>query len=193
MSSVADNASTGRRRHDAHASREALLHAADALFDERGYDAATVREIGERAGVDAALIARYFGSKQGLYLATLEREPRTPLPGDLTHAIERMLSRSEQHGIGPIPLAMVSPTHSDELRAQLREIIGRRVVEPFAAALSEHGAPDAALRAEILVAIAIGISLTRASGTLPALAQAPLRDVVGVLEGLIAALRAQPS
>jgi AcrR family transcriptional regulator len=189
MSSLADNASTPRRRHDARASREALLDAADALFDERGYAAATVREIGERAGVDAALIARYFGGKEGLYLATLEREPRTPIPAALTPALEHILSRSEQLGIGPIPLAMVSPAHSDELRERVREIIGRRLVEPFAGELAAHGAADATLRAEILVALAVGVSLTRGCGTLPALARAPLRDVLGVLELLVGALQ----
>lgn len=189
MSSTADNATTARRRHDALASRQALLEAADALFDERGYDAATVRDIGDRAGVDAALIARYFGSKEGLYLASLEQEPRTPLPTDLTRALEHILSRSEQRGIGPIPLAMVSPAHSEELRGQVREIMSRRVVEPFATELSAHGVADAALRAEILVALAIGVSLTRGRGTLPTLAQAPLHDVVGVLEALVAALQ----
>jgi len=189
MSSSADTAITTRRRHDAPASRQALLKAAEALFDERGYDAATVREIGERAGVDAALIARYFGSKQGLYLATLEQEPRMPLPTDLTRALEHILSRSDQRGIGPMSLAMVSPTHGEELRRQVSAITARRVVEPFAAELSAHGVKDAALRAEILVAVAIGVSLTRACGTLPTLAQTPLRDVVGVLEALIAALR----
>ncbi|HEV7807466.1 MAG TPA: TetR family transcriptional regulator [Solirubrobacteraceae bacterium] len=188
MSSLADNATTTRRRHDAQASRQALLEAADALFDERGYDAATVRDIGDRAAVDPALIARYFGSKEGLYLATLEREPRTPLPADLTRALEHILSRSEQRGIGPIPLAMVSPTHSDELRAQVSQIIGRRLVAPFAAQLAAQGAGDVALRAEILVAVAIGVSLTRAGGTLPALARAPLADVVAVLETVIGAL-----
>ncbi|MFD9659211.1 helix-turn-helix domain-containing protein [Streptomyces mirabilis] len=33
------------------------------LFAERGFDRTTIRDIGERAGVDPALIARYFGSK----------------------------------------------------------------------------------------------------------------------------------
>jgi len=178
-----------RRRYDAQASRAALLSAADALFDERGYEATTIRDIGERAGVDAALIARYFGGKQGLYLATLEQEPRAPLPADLARAIEHMLSRSEQRGLGPIPLAMVSPTLSDDMRAQVRQIIGRRVVDPFAVELAARGVPGARLRAEVLVALSIGISLTRASATLPALADAPLAELLAVLETVIGALQ----
>jgi AcrR family transcriptional regulator len=190
MSSVADNISTSspRRRHDSQASRQALLEAADALFEERGYDAATVRDIGERAGVDAALIARYFGSKENLYLATLEHG-RTPAPTDPMQLLERMLSRSEQRGSGPVPHAMVSPTLTDAMREQIREIMRRRLVEPLAAELA---APDAVLRVEILVALAIGVSLTRASGTLPTLAAAPLEDVLAALEPLARALQ-QPA
>ena len=101
-----DLVAAGRRRHDAQASREALLEAAEAIFDERGYDAATVRDIGERAGVDAALIARYFGGKEGLYLATLQREGRPTMPTDPVQAFAAMLTKSEHGGIGPVPLAM---------------------------------------------------------------------------------------
>src|SRR5260221_5104477 len=84
VTSVADKSSrpVARRYHDAQASREALLGAARALFDERGYDRATTREIGERAAVDPALIARYFGGKEGLYLATIAEGP-IGAPGEL--------------------------------------------------------------------------------------------------------------
>jgi AcrR family transcriptional regulator len=188
MSSLADNA-VPRRRYDAQASRRALLEAADALFHERGYEATTVRDIGEHAGIDAAMIARYFGGKQGLYLATLEREPRAPMPTDLRRAIERMLSRTEQRGIGPIPLAMVSPTLSDEMREQVRAIIARRAVEPFVAALAARGVEDAELRAEIFVALSIGVSLIRASGTLAVLAATPLDELLAALEPVIDTLQ----
>jgi AcrR family transcriptional regulator len=198
MSSRADNGITasrpaaGRRRHDARASRQALLDAADALFHERGYDAATVRDIGERAGVDAALIARYFGSKEGLYLATLE-QGRAPMPNDPMDVLDRMLNRSEQRGSGPVPRAMVSPTLTDAMREQIREIMRRRVVDPLAAQLGEHGVPDARLRVELLVAMAIGVSLTRAGGTLPTLTDAPMDDVLTVLRPLVEALHDGPA
>jgi AcrR family transcriptional regulator len=191
MSSRADNGSTvtARRRHDAQASRGALLAAAGALFDERGYDAATVREIGERAGVDPALIARYFGGKEGLYLATLQQDGRPSMPTDPSQVLECMLSRSEQRGIGPVPLAMVSPTLTDPMREQVAEILDRRVVGPVAAELDERGVPDARLRAEILVATAAGIALTRAGGALPGLTAASLDDLLALLEPLVDALQ----
>jgi Tetracyclin repressor-like, C-terminal domain len=67
--------------------------------------------------------------------------------------------------------------------------VGRRVVEPLAAELAAGGVPDADLRAEVLVALAIGVSLTRASGTLPTLADAPLEAVLAVLRPLVDALQ----
>ena len=85
---------------------------------------------------------------------------------------------------------MVSPTLTEGIRDQVRAIIGRRVVEPIAAELAAGGTPDAELRVEVLVAMALGLSLTRAGGTLPTLAETPLEDLLAVLEPLIDALQA---
>ena len=49
----------------------ALVLAAQDLFGQRGFESTTIRDIGDRAGVDAALIARYFGSKADLYIAAV--------------------------------------------------------------------------------------------------------------------------
>jgi AcrR family transcriptional regulator len=193
MTSAVDNPSrvrAARRPHDAQASRKALLRAASDLFDERGYDATTVREIGERARVDAAMIARYFGGKEGLYLATLEQDGRPPLPGDPREAMLAMLSRSEEQGIGPVPLAMVNPNLTDDVREQLREITSARVLEPLTAELAARDIPDARLRAETLLAMAIGVTLTRASGSLPLLADAPVAKVLEILDGPVESLQA---
>jgi AcrR family transcriptional regulator len=202
MSSAADNASSAvatpagaaaagasRRRNDAQASRRALLEAAAALFDERGYQGATVREIGERAGVDAALIARYFGGKEGLYLAALEETERPPLPTDPHAVLAKFLGKSDENGSNnPICRAMVSPSPSPELRDQVRALMARRVTGPLAGRLATDGVPQPQLRAELLVAVALGATLTRSSGTLTALAEASLDDLHDVLAPLVDAL-----
>lgn len=41
-----------------------ILQTAEKLFAEKGYDAATVREIADDAGVNLAMISYYFGSKE---------------------------------------------------------------------------------------------------------------------------------
>ena len=60
----------GRPRYAA-ASREALFSAAPELFGQRGFEGTTTREIRASAGVDPALIARYFGSKADFYIAVV--------------------------------------------------------------------------------------------------------------------------
>lgn len=52
---------------------ERILQAADRLFGEKGFDAASTREIAERSGVNKALIHYHFRSKEGLFLSLLDR------------------------------------------------------------------------------------------------------------------------
>lgn len=52
--------------------RARILEAADALFGELGFDAASTREIAERSGVNKALIHYHFGNKEGLLESVLE-------------------------------------------------------------------------------------------------------------------------
>jgi TetR/AcrR family transcriptional regulator len=60
-----------KRVRSAEASQAALLAAAAEEFAQRGYDAAGVDRIAERAGVNKAMLYYHFGSKRALYLAVL--------------------------------------------------------------------------------------------------------------------------
>jgi TetR/AcrR family transcriptional regulator len=53
--------------------RDKILDAADDLFGEIGFDAATTREIAQRSGVNKALIHYHFQSKERLLENLLER------------------------------------------------------------------------------------------------------------------------
>jgi AcrR family transcriptional regulator len=192
MTSTADKDSRARERraHDARASRRALLDAARTLFDELGYDRATTREIGERAGVDAALIARYFGSKEGLYIATIAEEPRGAPATDLSahELVAMLLERWEQRGHSPISRALASPSLTDEVREQIHAVTERRLVDPLVSDLVAHGVPSPRLRAELLVAITLGLAVTRSNGTLPTLASVSLDELLSGLAPVIEAL-----
>ena len=61
------------RRRDAERTRHALLDAAQEEFAVKGRSGARVSAIAERAGVNKQLISYYFGGKDGLYDALLER------------------------------------------------------------------------------------------------------------------------
>ena len=173
------------------ATRRALLRTARELFDEVGYERATTREIGERAGVDPALIARYFECKEGLFLAAIA-EPAAgeeEIDGDPHALVELLLRHWDERGHSPISRALASPTLSDEVRDQARTAIRERVLSPAVKELRSRGTPSSPkLKAEILVALALGIAMTRSNGTLEALARAPLDDVIEALAPILNAI-----
>lgn len=61
-------------RRDPVRTRETILEAAADLFAERGYDATTLQQVAGRAGVARGTPHYFFGSKQSLFEAVLERE-----------------------------------------------------------------------------------------------------------------------
>lgn len=61
------------RRRDAERSRGAILDAAERLFAERGFDGASLGEIGAAAGLSRATPSYFFGGKEALHRAVLER------------------------------------------------------------------------------------------------------------------------
>ncbi len=65
--------------------RERLLDAAGPVFAERGFQAATVREICQKAGVNVASVNYHFGDKEKLYYETVmqarqQRARKFPFP-----------------------------------------------------------------------------------------------------------------
>jgi AcrR family transcriptional regulator len=63
----------GVRRRDAERTRAELLNVATEEFAERGYSGARVDEIANRTRTTKRMIYYYFGGKEQLYLAVLER------------------------------------------------------------------------------------------------------------------------
>ncbi|MBI3946316.1 MAG: TetR/AcrR family transcriptional regulator [Armatimonadetes bacterium] len=61
-----------RRRLTGEERRETILEAALALFSERGFTAATTRELAARAGITEAVIYRHFRSKAEVLQGVLE-------------------------------------------------------------------------------------------------------------------------
>jgi AcrR family transcriptional regulator len=69
-----DSTRKARRRKLPRADRERqMLRVAAAVFGRRGYHAASMDEIARRCGVTKPMLYAYFGSKDGLYLATVDR------------------------------------------------------------------------------------------------------------------------
>ncbi|GIH20729.1 TetR/AcrR family transcriptional regulator [Rugosimonospora africana] len=175
------------RRRDASASRDRLLDAARELFADRGYDRTTARDIGERAGVDPAMIARYFGGKAQLFIATLHAQDG-PHPADLLDPdrLASLLERIGRHGPGPVFQAAVRPYGDPDAQDAARVELERRVVAPLRQRLENDGDPRPELRAELLIAAFIGVVLARSTGTFAHLAGASNDELLPLLQELLA-------
>lgn len=64
------------RRSDA--TRAAILAAARERFASDGYERATIRAIAADAGIDPAMVMRYYGNKEKLFAAAAEFDLRLP-------------------------------------------------------------------------------------------------------------------
>jgi AcrR family transcriptional regulator len=69
----------GRARMTGKERREQLLDVGRSLFAEKGFDATSVEEIAQRAGVSKPVVYEHFGGKEGLYAVVVDREMRALL------------------------------------------------------------------------------------------------------------------
>lgn len=58
--------------------RRSILEAARTTFADLGYERATVRSVAQGAQIHSSLVIRYFGSKENLFLASVQFDLRLP-------------------------------------------------------------------------------------------------------------------
>ncbi len=153
-----------KRRRDAAATREAILEAATRRFATQGYARAGVREIAADVGVNAALVNRYFGSKEGLFAEAIEhafdiRHLLQGQRGDLADHLARVMVCGDEslrdRGYTPLLLLMQSATepHAIEL---FREDLNRTNLRPLARHIGGEGA---SARAAMVIAVLAGFAM----------------------------------
>ncbi len=118
--------------------RERLIAAGSALFTEKGFGGASVREICDLAGTTSNMIHHYFGSKQGLYDEILSGFPESVLVvpiriiSEPPHSRENLVARLEIF-ISETLEAIIA--HPDLYRLVIRELIIFDVFENYNAQL----------------------------------------------------------
>lgn len=192
---------------DAAATRRLLVEAARRRFASEGYRATTVRDIAADAGVNVALINRYFVSKQGLFEACLDRVVRDlgdgetgtdATPGADGEPRERDLERTLQDLIRHIVrsptdedslqlVLLLRSSHDDEVDRVRRDTL-RRYAGRLAQAVGGEVTDDLLLRAEIALSVVLGMSMLRTSTQVEPLASADPDAVAGPLTDALRAL-----
>ena len=153
-----------KRRRDAAATRSAILEAATRRFAYQGYQCAGVREIAADAGVNAAMINRYFGSKEGLFTEVVERafDIRYLVDGDRATLAERLArrmvyGREDTADESSVPLLLILHSATEPNAAELiRTSLDRNLLRPLAERLD---GPDAEVRAAIAIAQIMGFAI----------------------------------
>jgi AcrR family transcriptional regulator len=148
-----------KRPRNAAATREAILRSALAAFSRHGYDGVGVREIAKMAGVTGVLVNRYFGSKEELFTATVEKicADNSIFEGDsmtlATRLGAKVMSKTE-----PIDALLLILRSAPNPRAAeiLRDNIARYFERPMKASLS---GPNGSERAAMILALIVGFKL----------------------------------
>ncbi len=158
-------AATTPRRRDAAATRAALLTAARMLMVQHGVEGTSTREVAAAAGVNQALVYRYFGSKEKLFAEAaasggaspddiIARTPLADLPGAL---LDRVLTVAAAEEAGELS-TLLSAANDQGVRAILKERVEAAFTTQLAARLT---GPDAELRAELLASLIAGVGFLR--------------------------------
>ncbi|MFC0434516.1 TetR family transcriptional regulator [Kutzneria buriramensis] len=151
------------RRRDASATKAALLRAAQELFTERGYERTTVRDIADRAGVNQALLFRYFGTKEELFHVVLATESRvliaeSPAEQVLARTLAKMLSRDMDAAQDGVWLAALRSSGHDSAADAIRKQLGEDYTRVLG---SLTDAEDADLRVDLVLAWIVGLGMLR--------------------------------
>jgi len=147
-----------------------ILEAATAEFGERGYEAASIRSIARRAGVDPSLVHHYFDDKSALVaeVVAVPLRPDRIVQGALEGPVDELGERLLRAVLAAWDNPKVRPAATAAMRSvigqgpaarMLREFLRREIMLRLAARLGDAG--DAELRAELAASQVVGVIMVR--------------------------------
>lgn len=175
----------GRRRTGDSDAREQIVSAAAKEFLDRGYDAASIRGVARRAGVDPALVHHYFDDKASLFAESVKapirpdqlvrqalKGPRDQIGVNLVTAVLTVLE-DERARDRVISLVRTALGH-DFAATILRQFIMREVLHRIA---KELDVDDGELRATAVATQIVGLMVVRYGVRVEPLASASIEEV----------------
>jgi AcrR family transcriptional regulator len=174
-----------RRRTEAR-----ILGTATQIFLAAGYERTTIRAVASAAGVDAGLVMHYFGSKQELFRRVIDAAPVPEVSGAPGQAAEQILATLADR-LANEPTASLTVWRSmltNPEAAGAASVAMARYQTQIAQAIP---ADDASLRAAIISAIILGVTVSRHLIKADELATADPAQVIGLLRPCMVSLAAQ--
>jgi AcrR family transcriptional regulator len=183
---MTERATARGRRPGGPDTRGAILAAARESFAHKGFAGTTIRAVAASAGVDAALVHHYFGSKDDLFIAALEIpvDPRQVVPMVFAEGVEgagerllRIFLSVWENPEARLPLiALVRASLGEAGPVNLlREGVLRMIFTPLREILPGD---DAEERVQLVLSQLVGLVVARYVLAVEPLASMPPDDVV---------------
>jgi AcrR family transcriptional regulator len=152
------------RPRNAEATKNAILEAARAAFASDSFERIGVRDIAAKAGVNAALVIRYFGSKEQLFTAAIAGAEQVNLQDLFEGPLNALGTRLAHYALAKDSdnaalLALLRSAPNAQASAMLRAALQTQFAQPLEALLT---GTHRAERAGLIAAQIVGLAVTRA-------------------------------
>jgi AcrR family transcriptional regulator len=181
-----------RRPKNAAATRDALLESGRRRFLQESYENVGLRDVAADAGVDVALVARYFGSKEGLFREVLrgakgdwlglEVSPEA-LPGWLAELATREGESDDLENIERLLIILRSASSPKAARIA-HDSFREDVLDPVARLVEGE---EAEIRTSLAMSLLIGTTILRTIMRVDAICECDTEAVRARLERLLTA------
>jgi AcrR family transcriptional regulator len=146
------------RGRPARYSREELLELIVAVFNERGYEAASMADLAAATGLTKSAFYHHFTSKEEILQMAVDRalnalsaalDDATALPGTAVHRLEYAIRRTTEILIDELPFVTVLLRVRGNTDVERETLAGRRRIDARLAALVQQAAQAQQIRDDI--------------------------------------------
>ena len=158
-----------------------ILAAARERFGAAGFHGATIRSIAADAGIDPAMVMRYFGSKDQLFAAAAEFDLKFP---DLSVVERRQLGKAlvshfldRWEGDEALVMLLRSSTTNEDAVARMHQIFVSQL-QPMVATLVSNAS---SIRAGLIATQILGLALCRYVLRLPPISAMSREEIIALI------------
>ena len=181
----------GSRAEQRQRTEARILDAAAGVFVADGYERTTIRAVASAAGVDAGLVMHYFGSKQELYRRVIDAAPVPEVSGTPAEAAEQILATLADR-LASTPVASLALLRSMLTNPEAASAASAGIARYEAQIAQAIPAADADLRAALISALTLGVTVSRHLVKSDELATADPAQIISLLRPCVLSLAARP-